>query len=234
VWVANQVDGTVSRIDYEPQPDLDFTPLPSPSPSPTPAPAPTPTPPPAEGFAIWPETTPARAEAACGSNAPRWRADPTEVGLRFAREVLGWPDATNPDVLQLRKSGGAVMSISRSEGEPDAPVLVSVAPRLFEEGCLSVVGVSRPEGKEPTGLSVSVHGAVAELGWDPRGAASAEVRVGFGELEQVKEVRAERARFVFDAPPTEPGYFLVLLRDEGGEVMSAMGSILPVGDFTAG
>jgi DNA-binding beta-propeller fold protein YncE len=152
LWVVNGGAGTIRRIDYEPQPEPDFTPLPTPTPNDRQAGR-------AEGFAIWPETTPARAEAVCGSNAPWWRASDIEVGLRFAR---------------------------------------------------------------------------VELGWDPRRAASAEVLVGFGELEQVKEVTAQHARFVFDAPPTDPGYFLVLLKDDGGEVISAMGSPLPAGDFNAG
>jgi hypothetical protein len=196
---------------------------------------------PDEGFAIWPETTPAQAEAACGSNAPGWRAEATEVGLRFVQQVVGWPDATDPDVLQLRKSGGAVMSISRSEGEPDVRVLVSVAPTLFGPDCLSVVDVSRSGDSRPRGLrlshdvqvelSVRAEGAVMDLAWDPRGAVSAEVLVGFGDLEQVQTTTAPRCRFVFAGPITEPGYVLVLLEDDGGEVISAMGRPLPAGDF---
>jgi DNA-binding beta-propeller fold protein YncE len=250
VWVANQGgEGTVSRIDFEPQPDPDFTPLPTPSPSPTPtptpAPPPSPTPAPADGFAIWPETTPAQAEAVCDSNAPEWRASDAEVAERFAREVLGWSDATPPEVIQIGKSGEKVMSISRSGDEPAIRAWVSVAPTLFGRDCLSAVGVSRPDDGEPMGLSVSVDGAVVDLGWDPQGAARAEVRVSFGGLEHrttsagiprplVKEVTAPRARFYLDAPPAEPGYFLVLLRDDGREVMSAMGGTLPAGDFTSG
>jgi hypothetical protein len=246
VWVANR--NSVSRIDYEPQPEPHFTPLPTPSPSPTPTstpvPAPTPTPPPAEGFAIWPETTPAQAEAACGSDPPGWRGNPTEVGRRFVQQVVGWPDATEPDVVQLRKSGGAVMSISRSQGEPDVRVLVSVAPTLFGSDCLSVVSVSRPDAGKPTGprvsddvqveLSVRAEGAVVDLEWNRAGAASAEVLVGLGDLEQVQEATAPRCRFVFAGPVTEPGYFLVLLKDDGGDVVSAMGGILPAGDFNTG
>ena len=50
----------------------------------------------------------------------------------------------------------------------------------------------------------------------------------------VKEVTAPRARFYLDAPPAAPGYFLVLLRDDGGDVVSAMGGTLPAGGFNAG
>jgi DNA-binding beta-propeller fold protein YncE len=247
VWVANQVDGTVSRIDYEPRPDPNFTPLPTPSPSPTPtptpAPPPSPTPPPAEGFAIWPQTTPAQAEAVCGSNAPEWRASDIQVAVRFAREVLGWPDAVYPNVPP--QPGTSLVRIHRAVDQPEARAFVSVAPTMFGRECLSVVAVSPLDTDEPAGLSVSVDRAVVDLAWNPRGAASAEVRVSFGDLEHrttstgtprplVMEVTAPRARFYFDAPPAEPGYFLVLLRDDGGEVMSALGSTLPAGDFNAG
>jgi streptogramin lyase len=226
VWVANR--NSVSRIDYERQPDPPFTPLPSPSSDDNPADRGE------EAFAMWPETTPAQAEAECGRNTPGWRADATEVGLRFTREVIGWPDATQPDVVQLRKSGGAVMSISRSEAEPDVRVLVSVAPTLFEGGCLSVVRVSSPGrvGNVLVELTLRPESAVVDVRWDPGGAASAEVLVGFSDLEQVQTVTVPRCRFVFAEPATEPGYVLVLLEDDGGEVISAMGRPLPAGNLT--
>jgi len=69
-----------------------------------------------------------------------------------------------------------------------------------------------------------------ELSWDPRGTASAEVRVGFGELDQTKEVTGRRARFVFDPLSTQPTYYLVRLRDDAGDVVSAMGDLLPAAD----
>ena len=121
---------------------------------------------------------------------------------------------------------------------------MSIAPTLFGSDCLSVVSASRPDAGRPTGprvsddvqveLSVRAEGAVVDLEWNRAGAASAEVLVGLGDLEQVQTAAAPRCRFVFAGPVTEPGYFLVLLKDDGGDVVSAMGGTLPAGDFNTG
>lgn len=193
-----------------------------------------PTPVPAEAFAIWPEVTPAAAEAVCGSNAPEWRADDVQVTTRFAREVLGWADPTPPEVIRIGKSGVRGLVVGRSQDEPGVQVEVSVAPTLFGMGCLSVIGVTPVGDAGPTGVSVSARGGVVDLAWNQGGAASADAIVGYGTLEQVQENTAPPCHFLFAARPNEPGYFLVLLKDDTGEVMSAAGSPLPAGDFAAG
>jgi hypothetical protein len=126
------------------------------------------------------------------------------------------------------------MVINRSGDEPEVRADVSVAPTLFGRDCLSVVRVSHPgAGNVLVELDARPEGAVVDLEWDPGSAVSAEVLVGFGDLEQVQTTTAPRCRFVFAGPITEPGYVLVLLKDDGGDVISAMGRPLPAGDFKA-
>ena len=45
------------------------------------------------GFAVWPVDTPEEAREEC-AQAEDWRRDPEQVVLRFASEVLRYPDPT--------------------------------------------------------------------------------------------------------------------------------------------
>jgi hypothetical protein len=94
---------------------------------------------------------------------------------------------------------------ARTSAHLDVRVVVSVAATLFGRDCLSVVRVSHPgAGNVLVELGVRADGAVVDLEWDPGGAGSAEVLVGFGDLEQVQTATAPHCRFVLVGPPPSP------------------------------
>lgn len=184
---------------------------------------------------VWPEDTRAEAETVCARSRARERTAPA-IATRFAVEVLEWdspilePPPKPGDPWTVTPLGGDLYG-----GEVDAGVRIwttEVRPR-----CWSVSGVSRLADRRPTGVAVEVNGRSVDVGFDPLGAAAAEIRVGYGGRWALR---------VWDAPaepvvplrlgfrPESTGSLLILLEDESGDVFSAVALSLPAGGFTAG
>jgi hypothetical protein len=190
---------------------------------------------PVELRVVWPEDTAAEAYAACAANRGRQRTAPAIVS-RFATDVLGWG---SPIVDPPRTSSGAWTVTPLGGNVYDGGVEAGV--RIWTEevrpGCWSVSSVSRLPDRRQTGLGVSVRGPRVEVAFDPLGAASAEIRVGYGQ-RRVRRVWNAPAnsfvRLVLGFRPDSTGSLLILLEDEDGDVFSAVATSLPAGDFAAG
>lgn len=108
--------------------------------------------------------------------------------------------------------------------------------------CWFVTGVQRmPEEEaryqEYDGASLGVQGRDVSMYFaDFEDAVTATLEVGYGgeSTQHVWSKGDEFAEFRLEFGPNDTGHFLVLLRDENGEVFSAFGSPLPAGNFAAG
>lgn len=185
-----------------------------------------------DGFAIWPETV--------LDDVPlvdAQRRSGALVATRFAREVLGWEDATIDEdqgwPSEYGRPGSAaylVVSPSRT-----ASVEVTVAP-------------ARPDGPEPfvyvvyrvntperladpdATASVLVVDGTAQGGAGPTPAGTTRTRVRFAYGEDVVEGTGEAVAVSSDE---RPGSVLVIWEGVDG-VLGAWGTTLPQGDFAAG
>ncbi|HEX2295434.1 MAG TPA: hypothetical protein VHN37_09010 [Actinomycetota bacterium] len=191
---------------------------------------------PEHGVAVWPEDTRAEAGIACAEAGPRERTQPAVVSA-FAMEVLGW-DSPIYSAPEEGSVGWRVVPSARDAYGGAVEAGVTVFTVEVEPGCWSVGSVSRLPDRRPTGVGISVRGREVSIGFDPLGAASARIEVGYGD---------RRTRAVWDSGLDEPhvlldlgfepaasGHFLVLFEDEEGRVFSATGGPLPAGDFAAG
>jgi hypothetical protein len=183
-----------------------------------------------DAFALWPEETPAEAAAA----APRleagedpWRADAAETALAFAAAVLGWDRAVAEDVRE-QPGGLTFVEVRRSPGGPSASVRLA---RLVADRWWSVYNAWGTVEDDP---SVAVRDGRVEISFDMEDAASALVVVEFGTARYERQVDRGTVRFDLGQEPTEPGYFLILLRDDAGRVFDVVSSPLPAGAFAAG
>lgn len=183
---------------------------------------------------VWPEDTFERAEEGCNEASPGERTAP-QVVSRFATEVLGWespiyaPPPTRSDAWTVRPSAPDTYGGNVSAG-------VSVWTTEILPGCWSITSLSRLPDRRPTGVGVSVSGRAVSIGYDPLGATSATIEIGYGGRDRKVFDRAPldvvEVKLGYD--PDTTGHFLVLLRDEAGQVFTAYGSALPAGDFAAG
>ena len=185
---------------------------------------------PHEGFAIWPEDTPqAAARTAVGleQGDDPWRTDASETAVEFSQRVLEWPHPSTGAVKDLGYGSFAV-EVTRESGGPSVSVRVA---KLIADRWWSVTYV---QGDPPEGYTATVRGSKVELGFDDDGAASMDVRVGYGGQGVSRTVTRPGLKADLGFEPTTTGHFLVLYRNEHGEVFSAFGTKLPAGDFAAG
>ena len=183
-----------------------------------------------DAFAIWPEETPSEAASAVPrlqAGEDPWRTDPEETALAFAREVLGWPD---PVVGTVQEQPGGLMSVEVLRG-PDGPSVSVRLARLLEDRWWSVYNAWGTVEHDP---SVAVRHGRLELRFDMEDAASAHVVVEYGDARYERDTDLGRVLIDLGHDPTEPGYFLVLLRDARGRVFDVASSPLPAGAFAAG
>ncbi len=190
--------------------------------------------------AVWPVDTYDLAQEACDSTESSL-ADPTSAAREFGYQVLDW----NGGARLVEGSGAerknAQVELARSASEPDETyVLVDL--REFQEDCWVVTGVQRsPEEsqryQEYEGASLSVQGREVQAYFaDFQDGATAIVEVGYGgeATQHLWQSGDEFAEFQLEFQPRGRGHYLILLRDENGEVFSAFGSPLPSGSFAAG
>lgn len=170
------------------------------------------------GLAMWPEYRGVDARRAC-KTPPSWRTDPHTTAEEFGRNILGWssPRAT---IDQYGHEGTHVI-LNRGDGP-----LVQVWLQRVGSDCWSVTGVSRRRDNKPEGVSASVRGREVQVGVLSLGAESAEVILGFNGREIRTTDQGAGATLRLDFKPRGSGFFLVLLRDETGEVFSAAGALL--------
>jgi hypothetical protein len=193
---------------------------------------------PGDDATIWPEDTSEHSAEACTSAAHKtdtWRADPESTVLEFGALVLGWDE---PVLTKLEEKGnqGSAYEL-RPEPSSRAGVIVSAV--LIDQGwCWGIGSVSRlPQDQPQEDGSMSVRERDVYMGFDKGEATTALFQVGYGGQKTSHVWRAgdaEAVEFRLDFEPRGTGHFLVLLRDENGEVFSAFGSPLPEGDFAAG
>lgn len=186
--------------------------------------------------AIWPEDSEERAGEECTSVQHvdgHWRSDAIRTAERFATDVLGWEEAL---ATQSKREGGFSVYVGNGPISSDTPTVVVYVDELFG-GCWSVISVSRlPEEQPKHDGSMLVRGRDVQMGFDLGDAVSATFEVGYGgqKTTYTWEGGQTGVEFRLDFEPRGTGHFLVLLRDENGEVFSAFGSPLPEGDFAAG
>lgn len=190
---------------------------------------------PPEAFALWPEDTPAEAESGCRDE---WRRRPYDVMERFALEVLGW-EAVDAPFSEAGQNGFRFLVERTDQGSADGDAAsIEVFLREVTGSCWSVTSVSRPpdDKPKPGAIGISIRGRSVEIGFDPLGADSAIVEIGHGRYKSSSEraFREGRATFLLTYEPDEPGHFLILYKDEAGEIFSASGGPLPAGDFATG
>lgn len=187
-----------------------------------------------DGFgAVWPEDTAIQADIGCAEATDNSRRSPTSVALAFATDVLDW----SPLSTVSHDDGKVDLFRSSSSGSGDRPDLEVYTDEVFF-GCWSVQGVARPDDGRPTGISISVKGHDASIGFAPLGAETVTVELGYGRHlvsktwnrgtgDPLVELRLRRA-------PTTTGHYLMIMRDASGEVVTATGGPLPPGNFVAG
>ena len=182
--------------------------------------------------AIWPEDTLAGARVACyRGRERRW---PGRVAVDFVRSVLGWEgfDVSTSSGGNLRRFTFDAASAAGVSDGPDVRVYVEeVLPR-----CWSVNSVSPVHARRVDDSGISVEGQEVDLAFDPGGATTVAIEVGYGDDVHTATWKGGDtiAHFELDEPPESTGHFLVLRYDVRGIVFSASGGPLPPGDFTAG
>lgn len=195
--------------------------------------------------AIWPEDNRDDARDACASAAQEdvgggtvsIRQDPESVALEFGALVLGWEEPAARDAEH--ESYGTVLELRRDgfDSGPRGPAVL-IGPTEIIDGCWSVGWVSRMPDEQPKhDRSMAIRGRDVSMGFDPGGATSAVLEVGYGGEATTyvwHEGEAEGVEFRLDFDPHDTGHYLILLMDPNGEVFSAFGSPLPEGDFAAG
>jgi hypothetical protein len=182
--------------------------------------------------AIWPEESYEAAEQGCALENPAdsWRADPVSTRLNFAVQVLGWEEPVHGKGDEVRRDGSAespVVIVSVVEFSPECWIVTSVS-RTAEEAA------RHPENE---GAMLSIQGRKVQMYFgDMRDAVSAILEVGYGgeKTQHVWKRGDDVAEFTLDFEPQGRGHYLVMLRDENGEVFSAFGSAIPEGNFAAG
>jgi hypothetical protein len=180
-----------------------------------------------DGFALWPEDTyKAALSVTQGGGGDPWRSDPKETADRFASEVLGWSGAAVHVVRS--KETSAIVAVSR---DPSGD-RVDLSLRMALPDLWSVLNVL-PHGEYFP--SVHVHDGRASLDVELDGdATSAEVTVGYGGRDRsVEATRPGTVSIDLGFETDTSGHFLILLRNAGGETISAIGTTLPAGDFAA-
>lgn len=183
-----------------------------------------------EGFALWPADTPEEARAA----DTHLYNEPEDLVIAFSGDILGWGDS-RVNVAEPGHGGATAYSVERGDG----PVaLVVVDQRL--EGAWSVVSVSplEPElGVDPP-MSVEIREDAAIVWFERLGAATVEVRIGYGTEEERRAEAGPGVRKVgidlMGVDRIRPGHLLVLFRDAEGRVFAALGSPLPPGAYSVG
>lgn len=101
--------------------------------------------------------------------------------------------------------------------------------------CWSVWSVG-PAGDEPNGFeSITVRGRDVEVAFDAIGADSVSFEMGHGfqTIGYDSEPADGRITALLRYEPDQTGHFLLLFKDENGDVFSATGLPLPAGDFTS-
>lgn len=196
--------------------------------------------------AVWPEDTYEQSRDTCVQAAAiePWRENAAETAEEFGARVLGWGNATaslaSRDetwslTFELRKLDAVEVSMPRGP---------SVFVHLIEvfRDCWVVTSVQRSTEEserysEDQGASLGVQGRKVQMYFaDQEDSATAVLEVGYGgrATRYVWSKGEAFAEFTLDFEPLGTGHFLILLRDENGEVFSAFGSSLPEGDFAAG
>ena len=155
-----------------------------------------------------------------------------EAALAFGREVLGWRDARVTDG-EPTEDGRFGERLTLTSDEVGRFVDMVVVPEGDRSWVVTWVG-----GPADPGLSVGISGTrvlVATSRWGAR-TAEAELLVQYPDQGAQATVSQRPAEFETDLsmPPTNPGSVLILFRDEQGDVIGAIGTGVPAGDFAAG
>ena len=180
-----------------------------------------------EPYGIWPMTAP---ESRLGY-APEVTGTAQDVALAFAVRVLEWSDAVIADAEPTEDgSNGSVFLVTseRTGGEVELRVRAGDGPDRHV-----VYSVNRPArlADPEAGLGVSVQGSVARADVSPiPTGTTATVIFTYGEYPAEGPVGDD---IDLTGPTQVPGAVLILFRDAEGDVVGAVGTALPAGDFAA-
>jgi hypothetical protein len=110
--------------------------------------------------ALWPETSLANAQQIqvrvdAGDQAVQWRTDAGEVALRYAKEVLGWPDpiagviaTDDPDaVVSLHGPDASCRGTECQEPQPRQTIVTVTLQRLVRSGEGGIWSVTAVNGE---------------------------------------------------------------------------------------
>lgn len=163
------------------------------------------------GFAVWPVDTPAEAREEC-DGAPGWRTDPKEVALRFASEVMGYPDPGIDSDLNSHKHIFRALVNSRGVKGVFLGSMLEVS--QFGECWYLTEGQPREGGD---GINVVTTDDSTKL-VVPTGCCGQVVEVGWGDWIERLESK-ERREVLLDIPDEAkgaPGHYLITDFDEDG------------------
>ena len=158
--------------------------------------------------AIWPPPT---AQGA-------WRDDRAATAIRFATEVVGWPNA---EVAAGPGPHGTIVLNSERR------VLTLVVAHVRGDDKWSVVHASTDDGFHPPNTSLLINESVASLYLPPPDGA-VTVTISYGRGDQVQTKDGPEARFA-PGDLSQPGYLLGLARDGSGTVVGVWGIVLEPG-----
>lgn len=158
----------------------------------------------AREFAMWPEDSQARAVEKCKGS--------------FQKRSEAW---------RRNAQSTALAFANQVLGWPEAAITERDVDRYGQS-----LRISRYAGQDQGPGRYEVR--VFAVEFDPLGAASAIVEVGYGGRNKSYTWPDGSEDIDFGSKPETSGHFLVLLLDESGIVFSARGGALPGGDFAAG
>lgn len=191
--------------------------------------------------AIWPEDNIDHAMSGCkmeSNKSDSWRANSSSTAVEFAARVLGWEEATTigPDGQRGADLAYEVRKEPFLSDQDDPAVMVYVTEVIPD--CWSVSSVARMSDEQPEDDgTMSIRGREVQMFFvDVKEAETATFEVGYGGDSTRHEWTGGKTlvEFRLDFAPSGTGHFLILLKDENGEVYSAFGSPLPEGTFAAG
>lgn len=184
-------------------------------------------------FAVWPEDSLAEAEIACEEEGEA-RSQPWDITRRFVEEVLGWGYWDVP--YSSFDQYGATFRVNGSPQTSPSIGSVQIYATDVLPGCYSVFSVhptARLDFPDPV---VSLRGRDFEIGFAILGADSLAFEIGHGPYVMGSDPEPPDGRItvLLTYRPNQSGHFLILFRNEDGDVFTAFGTPMPAGTFAAG
>jgi hypothetical protein len=181
-----------------------------------------------DGFAIWPVVDPDELDSYRSQRSLPTSA--SDAATSFAREVLGWPEATASVTQAWEADGLYLLTITAAQGDGEIAVR-GISPNEFVVTRVYTFPVS--ETQADSGGFIAMIDGEAEIRFaaDPPPGGSVEIvlRKRADEWRQTDLPTASMKFFGVDT--NYPGAVIVLYRDAAGVVVDAWGVAVPAGEY---